>query len=45
MNAIWVDRAGNGWQDALMLGQWSGPTEIVKSLDEVVTTVMKAAND
>ncbi|KAK3055952.1 hypothetical protein LTR09_003186 [Extremus antarcticus] len=43
MNAIWVDRAGNGWQDALMPGSWSGPTEIVRSLEEVVDVVVKWA--
>ena len=42
MNAILVDRAGNGWQDALMPGQWSEPTQIVRSMDEVVTVVTKS---
>ena len=42
MNAIWVDRAGNGWQDAMAPGQWNEPTEIVKSLDQVVDVVMRS---
>ena len=42
LNAIWVDRAGNGWQDAMMPGTWNGPTEVVKSLDQVVDIAMKA---
>ena len=41
MNAIWIDRAGNGWQDAMMPGQWNEPTEIVTSLDQVVDVVKK----
>lgn len=41
MNAIWIDRAGKGWQDDMMPGQWNEPTETVKSLDQVVATVLK----
>ena len=37
MEAAWVDRAGNGWQDRL--GQ--EPTVIVRSLEEVVDVVEK----
>lgn len=40
MQAAWVDRAGNGWQDAL--GQ--GPTVVVKSLEEVADAVEKYAS-
>lgn len=44
MHAIWVDRAGNGWQDCLIPTDRMQPSEIVKSLDEVVGVVKKAAN-
>lgn len=37
MQAAWVDRAGNGWQDTL--GQ--GPTVVIKSLEEVADAVEK----
>jgi 2-haloacid dehalogenase len=43
MNAAWVDRAGNGWQDSMMPGAWNGPSAIVRSLEEVVDVVMEAA--
>jgi len=43
MQAAWVDRAGNGWQDALIPGEHGGPTVIVKSLEEVVSAVSKNA--
>jgi 2-haloacid dehalogenase len=43
MNAIWVDRAGNGWQDAMMPGAWNSPTEIVSSLDQVVEIAVRVA--
>ncbi|KAJ9611105.1 hypothetical protein H2200_004288 [Cladophialophora chaetospira] len=39
LQAAWVDRAGNGWQDQLGLG----PTVVVKSLEEVADTVEKHA--
>jgi 2-haloacid dehalogenase len=39
MQAAWVDRAGNGWQDRL--GQ--DPTVIVRSLEEVADVVEKHA--
>ena len=42
MNAIWVDRAGNGWQDAMMPGSWDSPTAIVRSLDQVVDIVVRS---
>lgn len=45
MNAIWVDRMGNGWQDSLVEGEKGRPTEVVKSLDKVVTSVMSAHSD
>lgn len=41
MQAAWVDRAGNGWQD--MLG--GKPTVVVKSLEEVAEAVEKHANE
>ncbi|KAK5172884.1 uncharacterized protein LTR77_003005 [Saxophila tyrrhenica] len=44
MNAIWIDRAGTGWQDAMVPGTWNRPTEIVRSLEEVVGVVVKAAS-
>ena len=39
MQAAWVDRAGNGWQDQL----GAGPTVTVKGLDEVAAAVEKHA--
>jgi 2-haloacid dehalogenase len=39
MQAAWVDRVGNGWQD--MLG--GEPTVVVRSLEEVVDAVAKHA--
>ena len=42
MNAIWVDRAGNGWQDSLLPNERGRPTEIVKSLEEVISIAMNA---
>ncbi|KAL9096286.1 MAG: hypothetical protein Q9165_001283 [Trypethelium subeluteriae] len=39
MQAAWVDRAGNGWQDELIDGDKGRPTAIVKSLGEVVDAV------
>lgn len=39
MQAAWVDRAGNGWQDRL----GAGPTVIVRSLEEVADAVRKHA--
>ncbi|KIV82314.1 haloacid dehalogenase, type II [Exophiala sideris] len=41
MQAAWVDRAGNGWQDKL----GSEPTVVVKSLKEVADAVEKHARD
>lgn len=42
MNAIFVDREGRGFRDNMMPGTWNGPTEIVRSLEEVVDVVRKA---
>ena len=39
MNAAWVDRAGNGWQDKLSLE----PTVVVHSLEEVASVVEEHA--
>jgi 2-haloacid dehalogenase len=39
MQAAWVDRAGNGWQDKLSLE----PTVVVKSLEEVAAAVEEHA--
>lgn len=39
MQAAWVDRAGNGWQDKL----GDSPTVVVKSLEEVADAVEKHA--
>jgi len=41
MQAAWVDRVGNGWQD--MLG--GTPTAVVKSLEEVADAVEKHARE
>lgn len=41
MQACWVDRAGNGWQDELIQGEKGRPTAIVKSLEEVLGVVRK----
>ena len=41
MKAAWVDRAGNGWQDALYPGETGRPTVIVRSLEEVIDAVSK----
>ncbi|KAK4956126.1 hypothetical protein LTR28_005936 [Elasticomyces elasticus] len=43
MQACWVDRAGNGWQDSVVEGDLGKPTAIVKGLDEVVDVVAKHA--
>lgn len=39
MQACWVDRAGNGWQDAMIEGELGRPTAIVQSLEEVPNVV------
>ncbi|KAI4745631.1 haloacid dehalogenase, type II [Aureobasidium sp. EXF-12298] len=39
MQACWVDRAGNGWQDAMIEGDLGRPSAIVKSLEEVPSAV------
>ena len=39
MNAIWVDRAGNGWQDRLVSGSKGRPTAVVNSLEQVLAVV------
>lgn len=39
MQACWVDRAGNGWQDALIEGELGRPSVIVRSLEEVPSAV------
>lgn len=45
LSAIWVDRAGNGWQDSLIEGEKGRPNEVVKSLESVVPTVLSANSD
>ncbi|KAI7478913.1 haloacid dehalogenase [Hortaea werneckii] len=45
MNAIWVDRMGIGWQDSMVEGSKGRPTEVVKTLDSVVTSVMSTHSD
>ena len=40
MQAAWVDRAGNGWQDKL----GGEPTVVVRSLEEVADAVVKHAD-
>ena len=44
MQAAWVDRAGNGWQDELIDGDQGKPTAIVRGLEEVVDVVKKQAS-
>lgn len=34
LNAIWIDRAGKGWQDAALPGV--RPTAIVRSLEQII---------
>lgn len=41
MQAVWVDRAGNGWTDQLVQGAVGRPTLIVEGLGEVVDGVEK----
>lgn len=41
MQAIWVDRVGNGWQDELIHGANGRPTHIVRGLEDVVAVVMR----
>ncbi|KAJ9666413.1 hypothetical protein H2201_003335 [Coniosporium apollinis] len=43
MQAAWVDRAGNGWQDRLVEGEKGRPTVVVRGLGEVVEAVQKHA--
>lgn len=38
-NAVWVDRAGNGWVDSCVEGEVGRPSVIVRSLKEVLTAV------
>ena len=40
MQAAWVDRAGNGWQDKL----GASPTVVVKGVDEVAAAIEKHTN-
>lgn len=35
MQAAWVDRAGKGWTDALVVGAGGTPTVILQSLEEI----------
>lgn len=44
MKAAWIDRAGNGWQDAMVAGDLGKPTVIVKNLGEVIDAVSKSAS-
>lgn len=39
LQAIWVDRGGNGWQDALLSDAAYQPTAIVTSLEQVVSII------
>lgn len=45
MKAAWVDRAGNGWQDALVGGPQGEPTVILKSLEELPAILGKHAEE
>lgn len=45
MNAVWVDRAGSGWQDGLVEGEKGRPTVVVRSLQDVVAQVMSGMPD
>ncbi|OJD34682.1 haloacid type ii [Diplodia corticola] len=44
MKAAWVDRAGNGWQDALVAGQAGEPTVVLKSLEDLPAILEKRAS-
>ncbi|OCK74837.1 haloacid dehalogenase, type II [Lepidopterella palustris CBS 459.81] len=39
MRTAWVDRAGRGWEDALVEGGMGRPTVVVRGLEEVVEAV------
>ena len=39
MQAAWVDRAGNGWTDKLIQGDFGSPTVVVRGLGEVLEAV------
>lgn len=41
MQAIWIDRGGNGWTDRMAQEEGLKPTEIVRSLQDVLETVEK----
>ncbi|KAB2576335.1 Haloacid dehalogenase [Lasiodiplodia theobromae] len=43
MKAAWVDRAGKGWQDALVTGPQGEPTVVLKSLEELPAILEKYA--
>ncbi|KAL0259874.1 hypothetical protein SLS55_005614 [Diplodia seriata] len=43
MKAAWVDRAGAGWQDALVVGQQGEPTVVLKSLEDLPAALEKHA--
>jgi len=40
MQAVWVDRAGDGWTDQLVRGDEGRPTVIVQRLDKIVEIIM-----
>lgn len=39
LNAIWVDRGGNGWTDRMALEKEYQPTEVVRGLDKVLSVI------
>lgn len=43
MQAVWVDRGGQGWTDELVQGEVGRPTAVVGGLGEVVEVVRKHA--
>ncbi|MCJ1477104.1 hypothetical protein MMC13_005775 [Lambiella insularis] len=40
MQAVWVDRSGNGWTDQLVQGEAGKPTAIVQDLSKVAETIL-----
>ncbi|MCJ1404630.1 hypothetical protein MMC11_007856 [Xylographa trunciseda] len=40
MQAVWVDRVGNGWTDQLVPGVAGKPTVVVQSLDNIAEIIM-----
>jgi len=41
MKAVWVDREGKGWVDALVSGEGEGPSATVKGLGEAIEAAIR----